>query len=63
MLEKYLDLTYKVKHSMTGYQKVVHVDRMKRKYSRDETVEAIRESLERERYRQKKLLSHQLIWR
>ena len=33
---------------MTGYQKVVHVDRMKRKYSRDETAEAIRESIERE---------------
>ena len=48
VLEKYSDLTYKVKHSMTGYQKVVHVDRMKRKYSRDETVEAIRESIERE---------------
>ena len=48
VLEKYSDLTCKVKHSMTGYQKVVHVDRMKRKYSRDETVEAIRESIERE---------------
>ena len=48
VLEKYSDLTYKVKHSMTGYQKVVHVDRMKRKYSRDETVEAKGESIERE---------------
>ena len=48
VLEKYSDLTYNVKHSMTGYQKVVHVDRMKRKYSRDETVEAIRESIYRE---------------
>ena len=48
VLEKYSDLTYKVKHMMTGYQKMVHVDRMKRKYSRDETVEAIRESIERE---------------
>ena len=48
VLEKYSDLTYKVMHSMTGYQKVVHVDRMKRKYSRDETVDAIRESIERE---------------
>ena len=48
MLEKYSDLTYKVKHMMTGYQKVVHVDRMKRKYRRDETVEAIGENIERE---------------
>ena len=48
VLEKFSDLTYKVEHSMTGYQKVVHVDRMKRKYSRDETAEAIRESIERE---------------
>ena len=48
VLEKYSDLTYKVKHMMTGYQKVVHVDRMKRKYRRDETVEAIGENIERE---------------
>ena len=48
MLKKYSDLTYKVKHEMTGYQKVVHVDRMKRKYRRDETVEAIGENIERE---------------
>ena len=38
MLKKYSDLTYKVKHTMTGYEEVVHVDRMMRKYSRDETV-------------------------
>ena len=48
VLEKYSDLTYKVKHMMTGYQKVVHVDRMKRKYRRDETVEAIGGNIERE---------------
>ena len=48
VLETYSDLTYKVKHTMTGYQKVVHVDRMKRKYRRDETVEAIGENIERE---------------
>ena len=48
VLEKYSDLTYKVKHTMTGYQKVVHVDRMKRKYRRDETVEAFGENFERE---------------
>ena len=49
MLKKYSDLTYKVKHTITGYQKVVHVDRMKRKYSRDETVGAIGENIEKER--------------
>ena len=48
VLEKYSDLTYKVKHTMTGYQKVVHVDRMKRKYRRDETAEAFGENIERE---------------
>ena len=37
MLEKYSDLTYKVRNKATGFQKVVHVDRMKRKYKRGDS--------------------------
>ena len=37
VLEKYSDLTYKVRNKATGYQKVVHVDRMKRKYNRGDS--------------------------
>ena len=48
VLEKYLDLMCKVKHMMTGYQKVVHVYRMMRKYRRDKTVDAIGDNIERE---------------
>ena len=36
VLEKYSDLTYKVKNKTTGFQKVVHVDRMKRVHKREE---------------------------
>ena len=37
VLEKYSDLTYKVRNKATGFQKVVHVDRMKRKYKRGDS--------------------------
>ena len=37
VLEKYSDLTYKVRNWATGFQKVVHVDRMKRKYKRGDS--------------------------
>ena len=37
LLEKYSDLTYKVRNKATGFQKVVHVDGMKRKYKRGDS--------------------------
>ena len=37
VLEKYSDLTYKVRNKATGFQKGVHVDRMKRKYRRGDS--------------------------
>ena len=37
VLEKYSDLTYKVRNKATGFQKVVHVDRMKRKCKRGDS--------------------------
>ena len=48
VVEKYSDLTYKVKNKATGVHKVVHVDRMKRKYKREEPIEVPREGNEQE---------------
>ena len=36
ILLQYSDLTYKVKNNGTGFQKVVYVDRMRRRYIRNE---------------------------
>ena len=44
VVEKYSDLNYKVKNKATGLQKVVHVDRMKRRYGREESTEVSREN-------------------
>ena len=37
VIEKCSDLTYKVRNKATGFHKVVHVDRMKRKYKRGDS--------------------------
>ena len=44
VVEKYSDLNYKVKNKATCLQKVVHVDRMKRRYGREESTEVSREN-------------------
>ena len=40
---KYSDIIYKVKNKETGFQKVVHVDRMRRRYLREETQELLQD--------------------
>ena len=44
VIEKYSDLNYKVKNKATGLQKVVHVDRMKRRYGREESTGVSRDN-------------------
>ena len=42
---KYSDVTYGVKNKATGYEKLVHIDRMKKRFRRDDM-----DSLQEDRY-------------